>query len=149
MVVSYDVFTGAFLNKISEFEFLNIDDDNRAEIVDGYMKRAMTAFRKNCLHNLKAASDDTSREFNINIADGDLDEIVEIISEGMVVQWMKPYVYNQELLENVLNTRDYTQYSPGELLRRVGSAYEKVQRDYTQMIREYSYNHGALGELHS
>ena len=31
---------------------------------------------------------------------------------------------------------------------RVGNAYAKVQRDYTQMIREYSYNHGDLTKLH-
>ena len=53
-----------------------------------------------------------------------------------------------QLLQNVLNTRDFTQYSPAELLLRVGNAYAKAQHDYTQMIREYSYNHGDLGDLH-
>jgi hypothetical protein len=47
-----------------------------------------------------------------------------------------------------MNTRDYSMYSPAELLMRVGNAYQKAQRDYTQMIREYSYNHGDLSDLH-
>lgn len=148
MGVSYDIFTGAFLSKVSEFELIQLDDNNRTEIVDGYMKRAVSAFRKNCKYDLFTTGDDELRVFGVDIASDDLDEIVEIISEGMVVQWLKPYVYQQELLQNVLNTRDFTQYSPAELLLRVGNAYAKAQRDYTQMIREYSYNHGDLGDLH-
>ena len=64
------------------------------------------------------------------------------------MQWLKPYAYSQEILENVLNTRDFTTYSPAELLMRVGNAYEKAQNDFTRMIREYSYNHGDLTDLH-
>lgn len=148
MSIPYDTFVGAFLNKISEFELLQLDDNNRTEIVDGYLIRAVTAFRKNCKYDLFTTHDDTSREFLVDIPSEDLDELVEIISEGMLVQWLKPYVYQQELLQNVLNTRDFTQYSPAELLMRVGNAYEKAQKDYTQMIREYSYNHGDLSDLH-
>jgi len=66
----------------------------------------------------------------------------------MVVQWLKPYVYKQELLENVLNTKDFSTYSPAELLLRVGNAYAKAQKDYLNMIREYSFNHGDLTDLH-
>jgi hypothetical protein len=148
MSIPYDTFYGAFLSKISEFELLGIDDNIRTEIIDGYMKRAISAFKKNCKYDLFTTGDDTAREFVVDVAGDDLDELVEIISEGMVVQWLKPYVYQQELLQNVLNTRDFTQYSPAELLMRVGNAYEKAQKDYTQMIREYSYNHGDLTDLH-
>lgn len=148
MSIPYDTFYGAFLSKISEFELLGIEDNIRTEIIDGYMKRAISAFKKNCKYDLFTTGDDTAREFVVDVAGDDLDELVEIISEGMVVQWLKPYVYQQELLQNVLNTRDFTQYSPAELLMRVGNAYAKAQKDYTQMIREYSYNHGDLTDLH-
>ena len=148
MSLSYDVFTMAFLAKISEFDFINMESESRTDIVDGYMKRAVTAFRKNCKYDLFATANDDDREFDIDIANSDLDELVDIISEGMLVQWMKPYVYRQENLEQVLNTRDFTAYSPAELLLRIGNAYAKAQKDYTQMIREYSYNHGDLSDLH-
>lgn len=148
MSVSYDVFTNAFLSKISEFEFMEMCDEAREETVTAYLKRAVSAFKKNCKYDLFTTQCDLSNEFDVDIADEDLDELVDIISEGMVVQWLKPYVYQQELLQNVLNTRDYTMYSPAELLLRVGNAYKQAQRDYTQMIREYSYNHGDLTDLH-
>lgn len=148
MSLSYDVFTAAFLSKIDEFDFSQMIESDRTEIVDGFLKRAVTAFKKNCLYDLSANADDTNRKFDVDVDDNDLDELVEIVSEGMVVQWLKPFVYQQDNLRNVLNTRDYTTYSPAELLNRIGGAYSKAQKDYTQMIREYSFNHGKLTELH-
>ena len=148
MTLSYDAFISAFLNKISEFKFLQLEDNNRTEIIDGYRKRAVSAFKKNCRVDLFTTGDDVLREYAVDVNDEDVDELVDIISEGMVVQWLKPYVYQQELLENVMSTRDYSLYSPAELLLRVGNAYAKAQKDFTQMIREYSYNHGDLSDLH-
>lgn len=148
MSVPYDIFAGAFLAKISEYSFLSLKEEDRTAMVDGFMKRALSAFRKNCKYDLFTTGNDTERFFNVNIPEADLTELAEIISEGMVVQWLKPYVNKQEILENVLNTKDFSTYSPAELLLRVGSAYSKAQKDYTNMIREYSYNHGDLSDLH-
>lgn len=148
MGVPYDVFAGAFLAKISEYSFLSLAKEDRTEIVDGFMKRALSAFRKNCKYDFFTTGDDQLRMFSVDISEADLTEIADIVSEGMVGQWLKPYVNKQENLENVLNTKDFTTYSPAELLMRVGNAYSKVQKDYTNMIREYSYNHGDLSDLH-
>lgn len=148
MSVPFDSFTEAFLDKITEYDFLKLDIDDRTAIIDGYMKRAISAFRKNCKYDFSSTADYVAREFAVDVNQSDIDELIDIISEGMVVHWLKPYTYKQELLENALNTRDYTTYSPAELLLRVGNAYAKVQKDYTQMVREYSYNHGDLTDLH-
>lgn len=148
MSIPYDAFTGAFLYKISEFELLELDDNTRTEVIDGYRKRAVSAFKKNCHVDLLTTADDDERVYNVDVDEDDVDELVDIISEGMVVQWLKPFVYQQDLLQNLMNTRDYSMYSPAELLMRVGNAYKQAQKDYTQMIREYSYNHGDLSELH-
>lgn len=147
MNISFDAIECAFLNKITEFELLLTPEYDRKNIVDGYMARAITSFKKICKYDLSLVDED-NREFVDNFTPEDVDEIIEIISEGMLVQWLKPYVYKQENLENVLNTRDYQTYSPAELLMRVGNAYAKAQKDYTQMVREYSFNHGDLTELH-
>lgn len=148
MSVPYDTFVGAFLGKITERDLMMMASFEREEVVFGYMKRAIAGFKKNCLYDLTSTCDDEAQEFTVDITAEDLDEIVDIVSEGMVVQWLKPYLYRQELLENTLNSADWSTYSPAELLMRVGNAYAKAQKDYIQMIREYSYNHGDLTDLH-
>lgn len=147
MSVSYDVFTAAFLDKVEEYKFIQLPQTNRTQIVDGYMKRACSQFKKICKYDI-ATGDDNVREFPINIAMEDIDEIADIISEGMLVQWMKPYVYKQENYENLLNTTDYSGYSPAELLNRIASTYAMCKKDFSNMMKEYSYNHGDLSDLH-
>lgn len=148
-VIEYDTFGGAFLSKISEYDFMTLFDDVRTEIVDGYMKRAIAKFKKNCKYDLSSSVDDDNRTYDIDVEEEDVDEIVDIVSEGMVAEWFHQFVYKQELLQNVVNTRDFTLYSPAELVYRIGNAYTKVQNDFKHMIREYSYNHGDLRSLHS
>lgn len=148
MNVSYDRFTDAFLAKITEFELYQLEPEQRTDVVDGFMKRAISNFKHVCKCDLSTTGDDETREFDVNADEDHIDEIVDIVSEGMVVQWLKQYLNRQEILENVLNTKDFTTYSPAELLMRVGNAYKSASGDYTQMIREYSYNHGDLTKLH-
>ena len=160
MTIPYDVFTSAFLSKISEYDFITLPDQERQDVVDGYMLRALTAFRRICKYDFQKPVDEhgeiiDERYFVVDVPSGreakaefDIYEIVEIVAEGMVVQWLKPYVYQQENLQNVMNTRDYSLYSPAELLMRVGNAYAKAQKDYTQLVRDYSYNNGDLTVLH-
>ena len=146
-MISYDRFTSAFLDKVLEFDFANMGAFERNRIVDDYMKRAISAFRHICEYDLSSTADDKVREFNVNIPEEDLYEILDIISEGMVVQWLKPYAYKQENLEMFLNTKDYSGYSPAELLNRISAIYAKAQKDFVSMMREYSYNHGDLSDL--
>lgn len=148
MSVPYDFFVDDFLSKITEYELFMLPVPDRNDTTLGYMKRAINGFKNVCKYDLVTTRDDELCTFNINIPNADIDEITDIVSEGMIVQWLKPYVYKQELLENTINTRDFITYSPAELLLRVGNAYKKAQEDYTQMIREYSYNTGDLTDLH-
>lgn len=148
MSLPYDVFTGAFLSKVTEYDFASMGSFERTETVDGYMKRAIAAFRKICKYDLSSTGDDAIREFDVDVDAEDLDELVDIVSEGMLVQWMKGYLYRQENLQNVLSTRDFSAYSPASLLGQITAAYRSARREFTNMMREYSYQHGDLSELH-
>lgn len=148
MSVPYDVFTDAFLSKITEYDFVNMRDFERNGLIDGYMKRAIASFRKICKYDLSTTGDDIIREFDVDIPDEDLDEIADIVSEGMLVQWMKPYTYKQESLESVLNTKDFTTYSPASCSCVSATHMQPLEKIFTNMMREYSYNHGDLTDLH-
>ena len=147
MSISYDVFSDAFLNKVTEYNF-PIEFETRVHIVDGYMKRAIAEFKSVCLYDLSSSSNDEERIFEVEVKPEDIDELTNIVSEGMLVQWMKPYMYRQENLVNVLNTKDFSSYSPAELLNRIREVYDSVRRGFIAMMREYSYNHGDLTDLH-
>lgn len=120
----------------------------RTSLVDNYMRRAIAQFNAICKYDFSTTGDDENRVFNVDVPDEDLYEIEDIISHGMVVQWLRPYLYRQENLENFINTNDFTAYSPANLLSKVGDAYKEARREFTNMMREYSYKHGDLTDLH-
>lgn len=125
---------------------MQIDGYSAQEEVDGYMKRSCARFNKVCKYEL-SKRDDNIREFILDIPDNEIDDIVDIVSEGMVVQWLKPQFFRTEHYRNVLNTPDYTSYSEAELLYRVTNAYEKARKNFTNMVRQYSYDYGDLTDL--
>lgn len=148
MSVSYDVFTEAFLDKIKEYDLLELEEYDRTDIVDGYMRRAIAQFRSVCKYDFSSTGDADGREFRVSVPDEDLDEIADIVSEGMVAQWLKPYINQQDFYEHNLNTKDFTGYSRANLLSKAVESGKQAQRNFVNMIREYSYVHGDLTVLH-
>lgn len=150
MDVSYDSFTAPFLAKVTEYDFLQVDSTVRAGIVDGYLRRAMAKFQEVCPYDFVGNADDETRRFaGIKIDDNALEEVLDIVSDGMIVQWMRPYLYRQENLENALNTRDFTTYSPANLLANLNTAYKDANQRFINECREYSFRHGDLTVLHT
>ena len=148
MTVSYDVFTEAFLSKITEYRFCTLSKNNRQALVDGYMKRACAKFGEVCQYDIMNGDDDL-RTFTLDgITSGELSEIVDIVSEGMLLQWMKPYVFMQKNLEMILVTVDHSVHSQAELVNRITGLYNMCNKNYINMVREYSYRHGDLTGLH-
>ena len=149
MVVSYDAFTEAFLNKITEYTFCRLPQENRQAIVDGYMKRVCSQFSEVCKYGI-GDGDDNTRTIDLGetITNNELHEIIDIVSDGMVVQWFKQYFYKQENLENMITTSDYSRYSPAELTYRITNAYKICRREFITRVREYSYRHGDLTDLY-
>ena len=148
MSITYDRFVSAFLKKVTTYEFLGLPQPTRDDIVHDYMMHSVSAFRHVCKYDILASANSTEQCFDIDIPEKDMWDILDIVSDGMVVHWLKPHLYKQELMQNVLNTRDFSEHSPAELLLRIGNAYDRAQNEYTQKIREYSYNSGDLTSLH-
>lgn len=140
----YKAFIDTFLDKISDYKLLNYEDYLVDELAVGYMKRVCTKFDKICQADL-SQQDDNEYAF---LSDEIDDEIIDIVTDGMVVEWLRQYVNNSDNLENILNTKDFTMYSSKNLLSEIKSLYQDEQKAFTNSMREYSYNHGDLSNLH-
>ena len=147
MGVSYDVFTKAFLNKVTEYKFLSLDTTIATELVDSYLATSLSQFNRICQYDL-ISLDTIARELKTDIPNEDLYEIADIVSEGMIVQWLKPYSFNTDMLTMHINTKDFSTSSQAELLHRTKEVLAEAKNNFTNMMREYSYAHGDLTVLH-
>lgn len=75
-----------------------------------------------------------------------LDEVADIISEGMVIRWMNGYLYAGEgmTIGNFVNTRDFQVYSPSAFLSSLHDIYNASRARYRQLVNDFSYNHADL-----
>ena len=147
MIVSYDTIIREFLLKITEYKLLGLPESTRNEIVQGYLRDALSDFSTECREPIVAFDDENEQvEFENN--ELDVRGMVKLVALGMTYYWFQPYILHQDLLELRLNTADFYSYSPAELLKQVRIAYGDVRRNYMHDLRAWTYSHGDLTDLH-
>lgn len=144
-MVPYDRFAEAFLSKISDYNLAMLEGYQQRDLTDRFLHTACSSFSRLCKYDLTdEALDDDTRTLTTNIPQKQLGEIVDIISAGMVAAWMNMYLYRQENLQNVLNTTDFSGYSPAELLKQIRAAHKQASDNFTSAMRRYSYDNADM-----
>jgi|GEM_PF-360742 len=133
-----------FLNKISDFNFTVMDNEVRNRTIELYLRAACVEFRPDCLQDLTIVSLDIEHNCCGQVLEfkEELDfQVLNILSECMVVEWLKPKVAFGDNLENILNTPDFKLYSPANLLKQTRETLDFYQRNVRKLINEYSFEH--------
>lgn len=142
MATSFDVPESLFLNKISDRSLLSMDTTDLETFLDGLLISSFTWFRK-CKNSL--AYDDSAREITADL----IDDENEILSSIMVQQWLKPKLFNLDLLRMNMSTRDYNEFSQANHIDKFKALYEESRIEYKQMIRAYVDENTDLDDLYS
>ncbi len=142
MATPYSKIIEPFLLKVRDYDLSKFTDIEKTEIVIGLLIASCIKFEKVCKSDL-SNRDDSLQVFNSDLSD----EEIDIISEGMIVEWIKPRVYSSENLRNVLNTKDYNQYSPANLLKELRETLKSSKQEYKALINNYSFSHADFSKL--
>lgn len=142
MATLYTDVYGKFLCKVKAYELSALAVSDKNDMLLSYLDTACNKFYKKCRTDLTLRSDVT-KTFTDTLA---YDEL-EILSELMIVEWLTPQMYSDELLESRLNTRDFSEYSPAKLIEQIRAVYTMSKRNADQMIINYTYSHGDIAEM--
>lgn len=71
----------------------------------------------------------------------------DILALGMVLHFVEPYVYNTDALQNALNTKDFTLYSPANLLEKMTDLMNITRKRLKGEINLYSFRNGEISSL--
>ena len=133
---SYDYVFAEFKDKITDPDLITFAEDLQTEMLIAYMNKAIARCSRIVKKTVDLSNrDDKLGDFLVEVPD----EVIDIITEWMIVFWLKPYVNNLENLKNNLSTKDFSVFSPANLLEKIGDRYDISRKQARSLTNEYSY----------
>ena len=142
MPTPYSAIHQVAIQKISAYGLLDFQPSDREAILNGFLKSAVVDFSRICKVDL-SDRDDLLAQFN-----NDLDEeIIEILATGEAYYWAKPKVANEDNFYNLMNSGDYSFFSPANLLDKMMTMQELMAKDFRKKMMLYSYKRSNIAKL--
>jgi hypothetical protein len=133
-MTSYSQIYEVFLNKISDYDFLNLEESEVNSIMYNYLRSAIVWF-SSCRQDL-SDRDDTLKQFNIDLTD----EEIEILSTLMIPEWLKPRINTTENIKQHMSTKDFQMFSQANHLKELKDLKKDCTREAQQLMSRYSYS---------
>jgi hypothetical protein len=141
-MTEYKVVFEKFKDKITDPDLLLYLESIQQEILISLMSSACVKFKRICKQNL-SDRDNTLMMFNFDVDE----EVIDIMTDIMVEYWLKPYLNNIENLRNQLSTKDFSVFSPANLLNAVQNTYDLSRKRAKSAMNEYSFINGDWDRL--
>lgn len=139
-MTAYTTIYNSFLDKVNDYDLADMTAELAQTSMRGWLNQAVVRFLESCKKDLTQTEEGGFTE------DLDLMEI-DILTEGMVEAWLKPLRNNLDLLRNALSTKDFTTFSPANLLDKVNDTYSMAHANFLSRIKEYSFIRNDVGDL--
>lgn len=128
--------------KFTDYTFLTTAADIKKDVLWRYLQSAIVDFTPIYQEN-GLVYDVEKQEFNADLPD----EVQEILALGIAYYWLSGQALTRSLLKNILHNKDYTSYSPANLLKEIQSLKDGLGNEYRGKINTYSVRHGNIQEL--
>lgn len=138
--VKYDDIFSPFLSKVRDFDFLRLDEPEVYDLLAEKLRMAVSVpvIRKNFS---KVTLDDKERNMSFELkfqvdADEDKDYVIMLVSEQMVVEWLRPVVYNRVNLAQMYGTKEGKFFSQAQHLSELKSLLKDAEHRVRDMMSE-------------
>ena len=145
MGTQYDYIFTEFKDKITDPELILFSKDMENEMLVALMSKAIRRCYRICNKPDLNLRSDIILEFKFELPY----DVIDIITEWMIVFWLEPFKNNLENLKNALSTKDFTVFSPANLLEKIGNEYENSRKRARSLMNEYSYRIADMSRLKS
>lgn len=142
MATPFSIIYDKFIFKITSYKILNLPDEDKNFILRNYLDSACAEYQTELKVDITDV-DENNQCFNNTLNPIEID----ILAEAMIVEWLKPIIYDDELLQNKLNTRDFTEYSTANLSSQIHTIYNTTKKNIRLRVNEYTFKYTNLSEM--
>lgn len=128
-----DVYT-YFLSNVTDYSLLELDELALEDNMKRWLLSAIVNFPNS--KNDITDYDEVSGQFNIDLSN--TEKI--ILGKLMTIEYLNPYLLDETLLKQTLNSKDYRSYSPAKHLESLEKIKNQLNNDVSLMISRQSYS---------
>lgn len=128
--------------RIRDYDKEGYTDELFAQSERDLLTLAIDDFVDTCKSNL-SDYDDELEQFNDDLSRKEQN----ILSLSMMVHWLEPYIYNSDALRNAMSTKDFTFFSPANLLEKMSDLYTASLNNLHAEMNMYSFRVNDVSEL--
>ncbi len=140
MTSEYSSIYSRFLLRVTDYEFSGLDEKLAQEMMNGWMKSALSQPYIRRLFTSLMADDDVEEieyEFvNPTEESSDQDFAEEIIAQGMVINWLSPQYHSVLNTAQFFSNSEQKYYSQANHMAELKDMYHNAKADLRKMIRD-------------
>lgn len=142
MATSFESIYARCRGRIKDYDKEGYTDELFEQAERDLLTLAIDDFSDICVHDLNDYNEEL-KEFNTDLSRKEQN----ILSLGMIVHWIEPYIYNSDALRNAMSTKDFTFFSPANLLEKMTDLYKLSQENLRAEMNAYSFRMNDVSEL--
>lgn len=141
--LSYEKIFNDFLGNVTDFDFPSLSQSDAYEMMTEYLHKTLSVPYVRRLFS-SAQLDDAVLQFNYELEymvdDGaDLDFVRNILSKGMVVEWLKPQVRSKVNISQMFSGKEQKFFSQSAHISELRSLLEDTNLEIRKEIRDRGY----------
>ena len=133
MATSYNKVYERFLQKIKDFNIVDMDDYSFENMMLGWLNSSIVRVRK-CEHDL-SLRDEEVQEFTEDLSDIEL----ELLALGMVDSWVTPMLNSTELTLQFIGGKEEKYYSQSQHLAELRNLKKENSLEMNRLHNYYTY----------
>ena len=150
MATLYSDIYNKFLTDIKDDSLLDFTVEERMEILDGLLKKSISRF-KACQTDLLDRTERIPATENTPAVEGQFnqdltEEEMNILATIMRKYWLNDKIYNLELLQQKMTSKDWKLTSQAEHLLRLIALNQELDKEISRIIVDYSLYAYSVGD---
>ena len=143
MNLQYEDIFSAFLSKITDYSFLNYDDNFvRSQMVSwlhssASMPRVRAKFLSLILNDEESVLNFELKNSTNEYSDADF--VVDVLARSMVIEWLEPQAKNVLLTKQMLGGKEEKFYAQANHLSQVEQMLSTAKNELKNLLRDYGY----------
>ena len=132
-----DVYS-SFLDKVTDFDIGNYEEDVQKELLIGYLKGALGIPYLRAIFTTITIDDyEETINYTLKTEDGcDEQFIIELLSKGMVIKWLEPQVKSKVNIAQMFGGKEQRFFSQATHLGEIKDLLENERIELNKLIRD-------------